>query len=448
MAGRPSLRAQVSAQRFVLRRLEYSILGRAMPSRHDPLRAQKLALLAGCAAAAGMLVLDVILGSARHDKIPDDALVMVRQSGALFVRVDGRLRPVADLTSARLILGSPATPRLVDAAALARVVDGPVLGIPGAPRSLGTVTAPVDVRWDVCDEADGTTTVSVGDDAAPAELDPNAAVLVTAAHGDGAVYLLYDGKRAMIDPGDPATARALHLDGVVARKVSATVLNVVPEVPAINPPRVAGLAERSGTGGLPVGTVVRVSRADSPEYYVVLRGGLQRVGRLTVDLIRFANPATSTEIPEVPLELVARSPLIDALPVGTYPDDTPSLLDVGEELCATWLSGRSGIAVGRPTGDRIEAVVLAGADGDGPGVDKARMSPGRSLDVVDPSAATRYLIGAAGVRFPVKDSAATALGLDGEPAAAPWAILSALPSGPELTREAALVRRDVFVSAP
>ena len=92
----------------MLRRLEYAVLGRSMPHRYDPLRAQKFSLLAGCAVAAGMLVLDAILGASRHDGIPGDAaLVMSRQSGALFVRVDDQLRPVANLTSARLILGSP-----------------------------------------------------------------------------------------------------------------------------------------------------------------------------------------------------------------------------------------------------------------------------------------------------------------------------------------------------
>jgi type VII secretion protein EccB len=445
MAGRTSLRAQLSAQRFLLRRLEYAVLGRPMPRRYDPLRAQKFSLLAGCAVATGMLVLDTILGASGHDGIPGDAaLVMSRQTGALLVRVDSRLRPVANLTSARLILGSPATPHLVDEAALGGVPDGPVLGIPGAPRTLGAVTAAKDLRWAVCDGAGGMTTVAVGDWAS-AELDQHAAILVTVAHGDGSVYLLYDGKRAVIDPGDPATARALHVDGVPARKVSITLLNVIPEVPAIGPPRIVAMGQPSGVTGFPVSTVVRVTRTDSPEYYVVLPGGFQRVGRLTVDLIRFADPAADAEILDVPPELIARNPLVDSLSVATYPDEPPLLLDVDEELCATWQSGRSGIAIGSDA-DRSGAVTLAGSDGDGPGVDIVRMTPGRSLDITD--AGSRYLITDAGVRFPVRDSAVAALGLTGAPAAAPRAIIGALPEGPELSRDAALISRDVLGSPP
>ena len=199
--------------------------------------------------------------------------------------------------------------------------------------------------------------------------------------------------------------------------------------------------------GLPasaVGTVLRVIRTDSAEYYVALAGGLQRVGRLTVDLLRFADPAAGNDIREVPPELVARTPLVDALPVATYPDEPPSLLNVGEELCATWQSGRSGIAIGPSAADGHESVALAGSDGDGPGIDIVRMTPGRSLDVTDPGAGARYLVTDAGVRFPVRDSATAALGLTEAPAAAPWAILGALPDGPELARDAALVRRDVL----
>jgi type VII secretion protein EccB len=419
-----------------------------MPLRHDPVRAQKFALLAGGAVATGMLVLDMILGSSGHAGGGGDAgLLMSRESGALFVRLDDQLRPVANVTSAHLILGSPTTLRLVDESALADAADGPVLGIPGAPRTLGEVATAQDLRWAACDGAGGMTTVVARGDWAPVEVDPQAAVVVTVADGDGSVYLLYDGKRAMIDPGDPATARALRLDGVRARKVSPTVVNAIPEVPAISPPRIAGMGQPSGTEGFPLGTVVRVSRTDSPEYYVVLPGGLQRVGRLTVDLIRFAEPAAAVEIRDVPLELIARSPLVDSLAVATYPDEPPSVLDVSEELCATWQSGRSGIAVG-PAAERSEAITLAGSDGAGPGVDIVRMTPGRSLDVIDAGAGGRYLIADAGVRFPVSDSAVSALGLTGTPAAAPWAIIGALPEGPELNRDAALVSRDVVVSAP
>lgn len=425
------------------------MLARQLPARHDPIRARKLALLVGCGVAGVAVVLDTILGSTARGAIPVDAtVVMVRQSGALFVRIDGRLRPVTNLTSARLILGSPATPRLVDETALGDTAAGPILGIPGAPASLGRVLAPREARWAVCDDADGNTTVAVGDDSIPPDLDPRTGVVATVAHGDGSTYLLYDGTRAMLDPGDPATARTLRITEGAVRTVSSTVLNTIPEVPAIGAPRIVGRGEPSGVTGVVVGTVLRVVRTESTEYYVALPGGLQRIGRLAAELIRFSDPAAQAEIAEVPPELIARSPLVDTLSVGAYPDEPPTLVGAGDDVCATWTSGHGGVAVAPHHGDRPGTVTPAGSDGDGPAVDSVRMIPGASVDVTGGPGTGRYLVTSSGVRFPVDDSAITALGLSGAPAAAPWSIVGALPSGPPLDRDAALVGRDVLGAAP
>lgn len=449
MAGGPSLRTQWSAQRFMLRRFEYAVLGAKMPPRRDPLRAQKLSLLVGYGLGCAVLAVDAILGFSGHGGIPGDAmLVMSRESGGLFVRVDGRLRPVANLTSARLIIGSPVTPQLVDEAALRDTARGPLLGIPGAPSSPGQIMTPRDVRWAVCDDAEGKTTVTVGDDSVPPDLDPHTAVVATAAHGDGSTYLIHDGKRALLDPGDPATARALRIDAAAVRTVSSTLLNAIPEVPPIGTPRIAGAGHPSGIAGVPIGVVLRVVRMDTAEYYVALPGGLQRIGRLAAELIRFSDPAAPPEIDAVAPELIARSPLVDALPVGTYPDEPPALLDAHDDLCATWQSGRTGAAVGRRTVDRPGAATLSGADGDGPAVDIVSVPTGAGLDVAEVPGKGRYLITSAGIRFPVHESAVAALGLSDKPADAPWPIVGVLPAGPQLERSAASVGRDVLIPAP
>ncbi|AQT81423.1 type VII secretion protein EccB [Mycolicibacterium litorale] len=453
MSGRPPRRIRSSAHRFQLRRMDYAVVGRHMPQEGDPLRAQRVALLAGCALTVGALVLTTALPAARPGAGAGDApLVVVKQSGALFARVDQQLRPVANLASARLLLGSPEVPRLVDEAALDELSGGPVLGIPGAPQSLGQVIEPAGARWAVCDDTAAVTTVSVADDAVPANLDPHDAVLVAAAHGDGSVYLLYDGKRAAVDPSDPVTARTLHLGGVPVRKVSSTMLNAIPEVPGIGPPRIGGVGEPSGVAAVPIGTVLRVPRADSSEFYLVLAGGVQRVGALAADLIRFADPHSDGQIVTVAPGFITDRPLLDALPLAAYPEQPPHIVDAGDVLCATWSSGRSGIAAGAGPS---RGVTLAGSDGAGPGVDVVRVPPGRSLDVIatmlttDGGGAGRYLVNDAGVRFAVHDSAAAAaLGLGAQPAAVPWAIIGALPAGPELARDAALVARDVPAAAP
>jgi hypothetical protein len=91
---------------------------------------------------------------------------------------------------------------------------------------------------------------------------------------------------------------------------------------------------------------------------------------------------------------------------------------------------------------------LAGSDADGPAVDIVRIAPGTSVDVADVSTSGRYLVTSAGLRYPVHDSAIAALGLSSMPAEAPWSILGALPAGPRLDRDAALIGRDVVVATP
>ncbi len=431
--------------------MDYAILGRSMPTEADPLRMQRLSLLAGCACAVAVGVLTVGLAVLRP--VAGDApLVMSRQSGELFVRVDEDLRPVANLASAYLVLGHPATPRLLDGAGLAGVPRGPVLGIPGAPRSIGAALVPADPVWTVCDDRDGATAVTVAGPDEPSEIPAERAVLVSAS--DGSPYLLYDGRRALIDPHDRLVARALHLDGVRTRPVSSALLDAIPEVPAITSPQIPDAGEPSGVAGFSIGGVLRTARAASDEYYVVLRTGLQRIGRLTADLIRFAYPLGDTEIVSVSPEVVAGSGVADTLPVTTYPGDAPALLEVPGELCATWRAGRVAIAAGDGRAARHGGVTLAIADGSGPNIDVVRIPAGHHVDVTaamlttDTGTSGRYLITDAGIRFPLRDAAtAVALGLGTAPAQAPWAVIAGLPAGPELSRDAASVSRDVIAAS-
>lgn len=454
MAGLGSRWAALSGRRFLLRRMDYAILGRSMPAVGDPLRAESLALPVGCLLALALLVGSAAMAVLRPAAGPGGApLVMARGSGALFVRVGEDLRPVANMASARLILNEPAQPRVVDDDRLGPVSSGPVLGIPGAPQRIGEPIASGDAPWTVCDGADGTTTVAVGSLEIPPALARHTGVLVAAAQGE-VVYLLYDGGRAAVDPADPVIARTLHLDGVRPRRVSSTLLTLVPEAPPITAPHIAGAGGVSLVGGRTVGSVLRVARAGTEEYYVVLRDGLQRIGGLTADLIRFGDPRGATEITTVAADLVAASPLVDTLPSASYPDRPPRLGALEADLCATWAAGRVTIGAGSVAAGSAP-VRLARADGAGPAVDQVRMPPGRCADVTvtdlagRTGSAVRYLINDAGVRFALHDSAtAVALGLARTPAVAPWPLVATLPAGPELGRDAALVARDVSTDRP
>jgi len=386
-------------------------------------------------------------------ELGDEPIVMVRQTGALYVRIEDTLHPVLNLTSARLIAHSDSAPTPVEESALTATNRGPLLGIPGAPGSIGPPLPAQDSVWTICDGPH--TTVIAGlppKNGGPEPLSGFSTVLV--AGPTGTVYLLYDGQRAALDPAAPAVARALRIDGVEPRLVSAALLNTIPEVPPIAVPAIpgAGAPGPDGLTGFIVGDVVRVDRAGDSEFYVVLDGGVQRVGAVAADLIRFGGDAGGGEIPAVEAAVVAGLPTLGMLPVSSFPNRTAEPKQQDEILCATWSAAEVTLSVSRtlPIAPGQQPVSLAQADAAGPAVDEVFVPPGRSLYVRPDGIGSPLgsVVADTGVRFPLADiEAIRTLGLPGAAAPAPWAVLSALPVGPELSRDAALVARDVIPPA-
>ncbi len=71
--------------------------------------------------------------------------------------------------------------------------------------------------------------------------------------------------------------------------------------------------------GLRVGTVVRVTRVDANDYFVVLADGVQRIGEVAADLIRITDSQGRREVASVSPDAVGDVPIVDSLPVSTFP---------------------------------------------------------------------------------------------------------------------------------
>ncbi len=459
MARQPVTRLQLSGQRFLARRMMHALVRRDVAMHDDPLRAQSLSFAVGGVLAVLVVAAAAVLGLVRPQGVPDSApIVIARDTGALYVRVGDTLHPVLNLVSARLIARSASDPVPAGEASIAGVKRGPLMGIPGAPATIGE---PVRERaWTVCD---GDRTVVALDDSDLDRSDSARPVLVTP-RGESAAttYLLYDGKRAAVDLRNIAVLRALRLDGIVPIAVSRTLLDVVPEVPAIAPPRIAGTGAPGppALGGTTVGGLVLVQRADVAERYVVLRDGLQLVGEVAADLIRFTYDVHAQPVPVVAPAAIAMLPISNALPVGSFPQRArmPVGAADGFTVCVRWLPGGSArtssnamVFTGEsPDRNPADITTLAQADGEGPNVDAVVMPGGfsayvRSARIVgdDGTTGPRFLITDAGVAFGVHDDdAATFVGLEQSPEPAPWPIIAHLPHGPELSVEAASVLRD------
>ncbi|OBH25771.1 type VII secretion protein EccB [Mycobacterium sp. E342] len=445
----------ISGYRFLLRRIECALLGGNIHTLYARSRAPTAALTVGCVltviAVAGVALVALL----RPRVVLDDTqLVMGRESGALYVRVGDTWHPVLNLASARLIAATAANPRPVPEADLARAKRGPLLGIPGAPQLIGPPLAADESAWTICDAAGaGATTVIVGRTDEPTIPRPDSGqALLVAPAGGSPTYLLYDGQRAMVDVTDAAVVRALRLEGRTPRPVSPSLLNAIPETSPIRALRIRGAGEEAAAmPGFAVGSVVRVMRAGGDEYYAVLTAGVQRIGEVAADLLRFGNSRGTANVVTVAPDAIRAAPIVDSLPVAGFPDRAPALSDDGGTLCVSWQAapGRSGVTFlgggGLPLPTGHTPLTLSQADGHGPALDAVYVPPGRSAYVrVDAG----YLVTDSGVRFAIHDDdAARALGLPA-PHPAPWSVLGVLPAGPELSKEKASIARDSLPASP
>jgi type VII secretion protein EccB len=453
MARQSTTRLHVSGHRFLMRRMEHALVRGDVRMLDDPLRAQSLSLIAGVVLAAIIVAVCVVLAFLRPPGALGSApIVMVRDSGALYVRVGDTVHPVLNLASARLIVGAAANPEAVSAAAIMNAKRGPLVGIPGAPAAIAAPLGDDESGWAVCDDAASTTVIAgeVLDDG----LLSGRSVLVTArAESAATAYLLYDGWRAEVDLRNRAVVRALKLDGVTPRPVSRALLDATPEAPPIAASHVPGAGSPSPLRGFPVGSVVRVARAAAEEYYVVLARGVQRIGEVAADLIRFTDSQNDRDIVTVAPDVIGAVPILEVLPVSAFPERGG--VSSGATVCTRWRLGPTGanttVLVGnsRP-GNGVSAVMLAQADGDGPNVDAVCFPLGRSAYVRSigitgdgASTGTLYFINESGVVFGLRnEDTAKHLGLAGTPVPAPWPVLARLPRGPELSKDAASIARD------
>jgi type VII secretion protein EccB len=451
----------------MLRRLECGLLRRNLNTVNEPMRARTASFAFGCVMAIVVVAACAVLAFMRPQPALEGAsIVMGQQSGALFVRVGDTWHPVLNLVSAKLIAAANTDPRPVREADLSRTKRGPLLGIAGAPQLLGEPLGAGESGWAICDtggETPSSTTVVVGSTAGPLSRRLAAEQAILATPGSRTrTYLLYNGRRAVVDMADPAIVRALRLEGVVPRVVSRSLLNAVPEVPPITAPRIPG-AGGPGPATLrefPVGSVLRIARADSDEYYVVLRDGVQRISPLAAEMLRLNNSHGARTIVSVAPDVIGASPVVNTLPVATFPDSAPTPAGAEETtICLAWAPAGSGQADlhfstgGLPVPAGQTPVALAQADGEGPAVDAVYIPPARSAYVRsaglsgDPTPTDiRYFVGDTGGRFAVHDDeAAHALGLAAA-IAAPWPVLATLPEGPELSKQNASVARDVVMA--
>ncbi|BBZ01182.1 ESX-3 secretion system ATPase EccB3 [Mycolicibacterium chitae] len=462
---------QVTGWRFVVRRLASGVALHDTRMLVDPLRTQTRGVLVGVLAVVTGLLGCLVFSWIRPGGDVGNSVVLTdRDSSAMYVRVNDRLHPVLNLTSARLIAGEAAKPAGVRSAQLDKLPRGNMVGIPGAPERM-VQNSVRDADWTVCDGVGSTTpgvTVIAG---APAEGSERAATLaedhaILVDSGAG-TWLLWNGRRSPIDLADRAVTAALGFEANIPapRPISPGLFNAIPEGAPLRAPAIpeAGSAPRFPlTVPAPVGAVVVAYGTDNTlAHYAVLPDGLQPVSQVLATLLRNTNSFGLDQPPRLDADEIAKLPESRLLDTAAFPAQRLSIADADSApiSCVRWtkavdastssLSLLSGAAL--PIADGVRTLDLAPSRS---GITAARVAlpvgTGYFTQTVgqeptSPLAGSLFWVADTGVRYGIEGAdqdelakTVEALGLTPPATAIPWSVLSLFSAGPALSKADAL----------
>lgn len=471
-----SNRDQNSGHLFYNRRLRAATTRFSVRMKHDDRKqtaALVLSILLVAIGAGWMMLLNVLKPTGA---VGESAIIGDRDSGAIYARIDGRLYPALNLTSARLATGTANPPTWVKRSEIAKYPTGPLIGIPGAPAAMPVNRGGISA-WAVCDTAGRPRsgekpvvtsiagTLDGGGRAAP--LADDAGVLVTF---EGNTYVIWGGKRSQVDPASRAITLSLGLDPGVTSPVEIS-RALYDGLPATEPLRVPDVpqagAPSTWVSGSQVGAVLQAQTAGGgKQFYVLLPDGVQKITSFVADLLRSANSYGSTAPRVVTPDVLVNIPQVNSLAVDYYPTKRLNFVDTAANptTCVGWEKGSTdpqarvviyngrGLPVYSYLDDRIVHLVRDDRDPASVVANQVLVLPGAANFVTSTSGVVTsdsreslFWVSDNGVRFGIaaNDDTMRALGLDPASAVqAPWPLLRTFAAGPALSREAALVARD------
>lgn len=430
----------IEAQNFSRRRLLSAFVSGAPGGKElepaTPLRA----VIAAIALTALVLLVGLFYGFIRPG-LPqgweNGKLVLVSDTGARFVTVDGVLHPVINTASARLLLPSDEYDVIsTDQASLAGTPIGATLGIVGAPDELPAPGALVNAGWTAC-VADATALeVRIGGGSRVTAADDRSAVV----ESDGTLYVISGERSFAITATDSdAVLRAAGITALDPTVVPAEWLNLFTPASALTPLAVDGAGEPLSGTNLRIGDVVHVAGTPDDERLLVQpEGSLAALTPLAWQLYQLGSgQALGGEVREVSASDVAG---LETAPRPAGGRDWPAVgfpaIDADDRPCAQLDSAgdgrtRTALAVQSADADVVEgvhvepgagAVVRAGGRGE---------QSTRLLTIVDATGTAYAVPGATGETMARLGYPADDVGEVGDE----WIAL--LPTGPALSEEAA-----------
>ncbi|MCK9904850.1 type VII secretion protein EccB [Parafrankia colletiae] len=345
-----SRRDQVDAQRYLNFRLTGALVRADPDALESPTRRDVRSLVAGSVVA--LLMLGGVAawawlasGGSTAWRQPG-VLIIDRSTGTRFLFLDGVLRPVRNVASARLLVDGNVKPLTVAGSRLAGVPRGAPLGVVGGPEILpdaGRLNAGV---WRACaqgspDTADTAAAVAnwprpaggAGDRIVVEVAGPPAAARVGRDEGllvssEGTDYLLWRGRR--LELARPWAADVLGWGGTASVPVPAAFLELVPAGPELAP---VAVPER-GTPGPDIGgrptsrgdLFAVATAAGQTAYYLLLPTGLAPLTATQFALTQ-AEPGTAPARRITSAELAAAPRARVAEPASLLPARPPVIVE-------------------------------------------------------------------------------------------------------------------------
>lgn len=476
-----SNRDQNSGHLFYNRRLKAAITRFSVRMKHDDRKQQAAVVLSMVFVLIGVGWMALLHVMKPAGLVGQSSIIGNRDTGAVYAKIDGRLYPALNLTSARLAVGSAAAPAWVKSSEIAKYPTGPITGIPGVPDDLA-VTSSVVSAWSVCDTApvrgSGTPPVVAaiaGELSVFGRATPMAAGQAVLATHKGATYVIWGGHRSLVDPADRRVTFNLGLDPGVTYPIdiSNALFDAMPSTEPLVVPTIPDAGSPSQyLPAATVGSVLETRDASGAVdgFYVLLANGVQKITGFVADLLRTADSHGSTAPALITPDKLINIPVVDVLNVNFYPTAKLKFVDTATNpvTCVAWQKQSSdpqatvGVLTGRglpvPIGmdSRLVRLVRNDRDPNSVEADQTLMLPGAANFVATTSSVAAsnsreslYWVSPQGVRYGIQWEQRTlqALGLDpGRAVQAPWPIVRTFAAGPAISRDNALLARDTIVS--
>ncbi|MFH8533998.1 type VII secretion protein EccB [Streptomyces tendae] len=472
-------RDQVQAHLFVMGRLGSALLRSEPDSAESPLgrtnRGAAIGVIVAVLVCAGAFVFGLLRPGGNDSWRSGENLIVDKQTGARYLYLDGRLRPLRNYASARLLAGKELGVTSVGTNSLAGTPHGAPVGIPDGPEALPDSGDLDRAPWLVCSgvvpRSTGVVTPVTAlalatDVSGSRQLGKEDGLLV--AGPDKSRYLLWMGSRLPLDE-KAGVVESLGYGGVTPRPVSAAFLDAFPLGPELTPVDVPGQGEKGpelAGRSTRIGEVFRVDAPGSDDrYHVLTKEGLLPLTGTEATLL-LGDPQTREKAyggGEVTAVTLGAEVLAGHLAPGSEesraaaaklpatPTD-PVAVAADSVACAEVDSTGSDVRVAAavvPASALPEPVQApAPATETEPSclkVDSIAVGPGKGALVRALSAGgsalgdTTFLVTEDGIKYRLlSQDGVTALGYDSAAARTmPAQLLAMLPTGPDLTPEAA-----------